>query len=155
MNLLTEVIISGANTLYNVTRPYTTEIEKPFLPLSAPYYDIVRQIDASTNLGEGAVMYISSLLLSYPLALIQRRLPPGLIRHVYSAFFGLLFSFLIFGWMAMHQFIPALVAYMSMVILPKGLATKITFAFAFFYLSVWYVCHTHVSNASTHIISIF
>jgi hypothetical protein len=133
------LITSAANWLHYLTRPYTSQIEVPFIELSAPFYNYVRYVDSLTNLGEGAVIYMTCLFLSFPLALIQRKLPRGAIRHLYSVIWGLLFTFLCFGWLAMHSFVPAVVAYISMLVLPSWLAARFVFLFAFVYLSIWYV----------------
>lgn len=132
--------LSAADILHDATRPYLSTIEAPFITLSSPFYSLITQVDSVLHLGEGSLMYMTFLLLSFPLALIHRRLPPGHTRHLFSALFGLLFCFLVFGWKTLHSFVPALVSYACMLLLPAHLASKITFVFAFSYLSL---CHMH------------
>ncbi len=134
-------ILLLSNWLYNLVNPTLQEIGKPFSTISVPFYDFNLWLTNTLQLGsESAVMFLLFFIGSFPLALIHRFLiPKGALTHLYSLVFGLLFCFLTFQWYTLHSIFVAVVAYLSMVILPPKFASIFTFLFAFSYLLLWFV----------------
>lgn len=134
------LVLKASGWIYNTTLPVTTTVGAPLTPIFAPFYDGLERIAAIFGTNSGGIMYLVFLVLAYPLAIVHRWTPPGTFRHIYSAFFGILFSFLAFNWQAMHSLFVPFVVYVSFYILPRHFVQKFTFAFAFTYLIA---CHIY------------
>ncbi|KAL0480438.1 lysophospholipid acyltransferase [Acrasis kona] len=106
-----ERVLYLSGEIYNHTLPYTSLIGEPIAPIFQPFYDGLDALANTMGLTSGSIMYIVFLVMSFPLGIITRYLPTGNTRHVFSLFWGVLFSFVAFKWLAIHSIIQPLVVY--------------------------------------------
>lgn len=137
MNAVNAFILRQTDHLDALVRPYLDTVGVPLSHTFSPFYALVDRVDSHIHLTPSVIVFLMCTLVSFPLGLLHRKLPTGAVRHVFSAIVGLGFCFLTFQWMALHPIVCALVAYISIHLLPIRWSVKFTFVFCFAYLSAW------------------
>src|SRR3989338_1586148 len=102
-------VLQLSGMIHNTTYPYTSMVSVPLTPIFAPFYDSIDNLAATLGLNGSGILYLLLLVASYPLAYINRFIPAGNLRHLYSLFWGILFSFIVFNTMAVHAIVMPLV----------------------------------------------
>lgn len=87
------------------------------------------------GLPDDQMKLISSLLVSYPIGFIFKRIPSPIIRHVFGILLGFFYQYLIYRSQTLHPFLLAALTYFTLKIFGRQRA-NIVFVGAIIYLSL-------------------
>ena len=107
------------------------------------------------------VRFLCTVFGSFPLVIIHRCLPHGSVRHLFSIFWGVIFSLAVCREDSIHPFVTSLVSYIMMRTLPNDVMPHFVLGWTFLYLSashiyaywyeylVWHMDYTSVQMILT------
>jgi putative copper export protein len=83
---------------------------------------------------------VLSLLVSYPLAFIFRKVPSGGAKHVFSAAVGVALMQWVYGADWAHSFITSMLTYVLCIVCPRSIVPYVVFFAIMGYLVGTYTC---------------
>src|SRR3990167_860776 len=107
----------------------------PIQKLMSPLHNAVFQIHESCGLPIDQLNFLALFLLSYTLAFIFRFIGNTTIRHIYSAFFGVLMVIYMMGNDFYHSLFSAIITYLLLCVVRNEFGTKLIWIWAFGYMS--------------------
>ena len=106
--------------------------------------DNVEQLSGSIGFPVDQLKCIFGLLVTYPLSILFVRLPPGVLRHAFSLFFGLFLMQFVFGSDWIHCAVASIGTYLLAALLPARISPYAVMLFAMGYLTA---CHIYQQSA--------
>lgn len=107
----------------------------PVQQLLSPLTMFVASFSESSGLPIDKLNFLMVFLLSYPIAIVFRFLQNTTVRHIYSAFWGILIVIYMVGNDFYHSLFSAMITYLILYFVRNPIGTKLIWMWAFGYMT--------------------